>query len=158
MIACGAVAPVSWDGPVSADSPASSAAVVPSSVEAAALCEAYRREGGGRDVIFVEVSDGDADVVDDIVRRLRATLGVTVRRADEADRSDPERPALTPVDPRTGEPGVVLRVDAVLALSGDRVRVVVTYARSGLDGGVLSMTLTRDGADWAVTAVEPSPA
>ncbi len=138
--------------------PAAPSAMSVPSVEAAALREAYRMEGHSREVVFVAIADADDDHVDDVIRRLKAALGVTVRRAHEADRSDPKLPALTPADPQTGQPGIVLRVDVLTASSGGRVQAVVTYARSGLDGGVLAITLERRVSDWAVTAVEHSPA
>jgi hypothetical protein len=90
--------------------------------------------------------------------QLARALGIVVRHANEADRSDPDLPALTPTDPSTGDVGVVLRVVSVESMQDNACAVAVTYARSGRDGGAVTLHLVCTDAGWSIADVWPDDA
>jgi len=123
-------------------------------VEVAALKAAYVHEGAGRSTVFVDIAGATDAEIEEIADRLSAELGVIVRHSDEALRDDPDLPALTPYDSKTGEVGVVLRLDDVTPTDSECYEVDVTYARSGLDGGSVSLTLVLESGEWVAQGGE----
>ncbi len=127
-------------GPGTVDSPS----------PATALKAAYELEGQNRDVVFLEASDLDGDELAQLMAELSAALGVEVLPAEAAVRSDPDLPALTPLDPDTGRIGVSLTLWEITETEPGRYEAVVSYARSGLDGGELVLYLEPGTAGWSV--------
>jgi hypothetical protein len=135
---CGAQAVVATGG----DSEAPSPALV--------LKAAYELEGQQRQVVFVDAVELADDEFDALMAELEAELQVEVLPAEAAFRGDPDLPALTPIDPETGEVGVSLTLHEIAEVAAREYEAVVSYARSGLDGGELIIVLARDAAGWAV--------
>jgi len=121
-------------------------------VKVAALRAAYDLEGSERAVVFLAVTGATDTEYAEIADALFEALDVDVVPAEQADRASPDLPALTPVDPETGAVGVSLTLLEVTPVDEERFEATVRYARSGLDGGELSLTVAPgdDGA-WAVT-------
>ena len=137
---CGAQAVVSSGSSLAAPSPA------------LILKTAYELEGQQRQVIFLDAYELPDDRLDELMDELEAELRVDVLPAEAAFRGDPDLPALTPIDPQTGEVGVSLILHDITEIDPDEYEATVSYARSGLDGGDLILILERQAAGWAVVA------
>ncbi len=117
-----------------------------------------------RSVVFVaDDTDYDAegappppgvDEFGELLARLSEVLGLRTHPDEEADRSHPDVPVLTPVDPETGEWGVTLWVDLQHCEDGT-AEVVAGYVRSGLDGRIFSLTLQCDFDGWYIVSASP---
>lgn len=114
------------------------------------LMAAYELEGRDRPVIFMELPDGQQDRFDEVAGQLAAELGAEVLPADTAFRGDLDLPALTPIDPDTGQVGVSLTLDGMFPIEDGRYEATVRYARSGLDGGGITFVLEQQEADWVI--------
>ncbi len=113
----------------------------------------YRREGQDRIVFLSTDTEAvDADKLFCVMTRLAADLGVRVLPAELADRTDPSVPALTPVDPATGETGISIHLADVIELEVDQIQVRISFARSALDGAIFEYVLACDGAGWTIVA------
>lgn len=117
----------------------------------------YESEGDDRPVLFVDVTGASDEELDQVIDDLAAELGVEVLPGEAAVRSDPELPALTPMDPETGRIGISLTLESMAGVDQDRYEATVLYARSGLDGGYLKLVLEREAGEWEVTDVVPGP-
>jgi len=95
------------------------------------------------------------DEFGELLARLSAVRGLRTRPDEQADRSRPDVPVLTPVDPETGEWGVTLWVDLQHCEDGT-AEVVAGYARSGLDGRVFSLILHCDFDGWHIVSASPA--
>ncbi len=120
---------------------------------ALALKAAYDLEGQEREVIFVAANDLSDDEYDLLLDDLQAQTDAQVLAGELAFRGDPDLPALTPIDPETGDVGVTLVLQAMTPVSQSRFQVDVSYARSGLDGGTLTFTLIQEGSAWVIVEV-----
>ncbi|MHC4064185.1 MAG: hypothetical protein ACYSUI_06740 [Planctomycetota bacterium] len=110
----------------------------------------YEAEGDGRAVLFVDVAGATQEELDQIITDLSAELDADILPGGAAFRSDPDLPALTPIDPDTGLIGVSLTLDRMAPVSPNRYEATVKYARSGLDGGFLTVVLERAADEWMV--------
>jgi len=117
----------------------------------------YESEGDDRPVVFVDVTGASDEELDRVIDDLAAELDVEVLPGETAVRSDPELPALTPIDPETGRVGISLTLESMTGVDQDRYEATVLYARSGLDGGYLKLVLEREAGEWVVTDVVPGP-
>jgi len=82
---------------------------------------------------------------------LQSSLNTRVRPESDAIRAfDDSHPIMTPIDRDTGEVGISIGLGDFEQEGPDRLRVVVSYARSGLDGEVLQYVLQRTDAGWSV--------
>jgi hypothetical protein len=115
------------------------------------LAAAYEMQGQDRPVIFLDVSGTPGVTHEQVADALSSRLGVAVLPADVAFNGDADLPALTPVDPSTGNTGVKLSVLEMRQLDPMEYEVEVEFVRSGLDGGTLIFTLSFDGAEWRIT-------
>ena len=135
------------------DSPAASAPKGPDLAAIITVVEdVYATEGRGR-MIFLGTVDDTIDEADlqQARTRLEAGLGIAVKDDSEADRSDPALPALTPVDPETGEIGISIYLGRFTVDGDARLRVEATFARSGLDGMVVEYVLESTPQGWNIT-------
>ena len=114
------------------------------------LMATYQLEGRDRAVIFMELDGRPQDRFDEVADQLAVELGVEVLPADAAFRGGLDLPALTPIDPETGEVGISLTLDELLPEDDGRYQATVGYARSGLDGGSVTFVLEQEGADWVI--------
>ena len=128
---------------------ASEAALVPPS-PATVLKTAYELEGGQRQVIFLDADELSEEELDQVAVSLESELRVTVLPAEAAFRGDPELAALTPVDPETGEVGVSLTLHEIAEVGSGECEAVISYARSGLDGGEVIMVYERRAGRWVL--------
>lgn len=123
--------------------------------------DAYRTQGLDRPVLFLdtgEVCDSilppcvppEGGIFPTLKTQLETDLQVKVRPFSEADFSDPFLPALTPVLPETGEIGVSVSLGRFSVDDGGQVRVVVTVARSGLDGVFMEYKLEPANDGWII--------
>ena len=117
----------------------------------------YESEGRDRAVVFVDVMGASENELDQVIEDLSAELEVGVLPGEAAFRADPELPALTPIDPDTGEIGISLTLESMICLDRDRYEATVLYARSGLDGGYLTLVLEHEAGDWFVADVLRGP-
>jgi len=120
---------------------------------AAVLAAAYEAEGAGREVIFIDVAGASQDELDETIDRLSDQLDAIILPAETAFRGDPDLPALTPTDPETGKIGVSFTLTDLAPLADGRYQANLSYARSGLDGGDLVVTLQAQGDEWVVTDI-----
>ena len=111
---------------------------------------AYEVEGDARTIVFVDVDGASADELLDIMVELAETVDAEILPADVAFRGDPDLPALTPVDPETGQVGVSLTLRGITRLADDEYEATVSFARSGLDGGDLVLVVMWAGDGWTV--------
>ncbi len=117
---------------------------------------AYASSGADRKIIFF-AADREAigaDLLDEATRQIQDDLGVRVLPADAADRSTLSLPALTPVDPETGEPGVEIRLGRFRVDEQGRLSVPVDIALSGLNGYSYEYVLKRHDGTWVIVDVE----
>ncbi|MFQ5491201.1 MAG: hypothetical protein ACE5GE_10800 [Phycisphaerae bacterium] len=117
------------------------------------LSAAYDLEGGQREVIFLTAENLSPDEIETLTASLENDLDVDVLPAEVAIRSDPDLPALTPVDPQTGSVGISLTLRRLVEVDTDEYEAVVTYARSGLDGGDIVFQWVRRQDTWEVADV-----
>lgn len=110
----------------------------------------YELEGRQRPVIFLDAYDLPDDEFDQVMAELEVELRVDVLPAEAAFRGDPDLPALTPVDPDTGQVGVSLTLHEITEISPSEYEAIVSYARSGLDGGDVILLLQRRANRWSV--------
>ncbi|MCP4249056.1 MAG: hypothetical protein GY778_18585 [bacterium] len=121
------------------------------SPDAATLLEAaYDAEGDARTVVFVDVDGATADELNDVMVALAETVDAEILPSEVAFRGDPDLPALTPIDPETGQVGVSLTLRGITRLGDDEYEATVSFARSGLDGGELVLVVAREEDGWAV--------
>lgn len=116
---------------------------------------AYGSSGAARKVIFL-ASDEEGttvELVDEAAKRVEDELGVRVLPASLADRSSLTLPALTPVDPDTGEPGVEIRLGRFRVDEAGRLLVPVGVTLSGLNARGFEYTLERRGDRWIIIDV-----
>ena len=117
--------------------------------------DVYRNHGAQR-MIFLGSDDENMDGV--MLERARSVIAdklrVKVSPEQDADRSNPDLPVLTPFDPETGEIGISISLGRFEVDGEGRWHVLASYARSGIDGAGLTYTLERDGSDWVIVAVE----
>jgi hypothetical protein len=110
----------------------------------------YELEGWQRPVIFLDAYDLPDDEFDQVMAELEVELRVDVLPAEAAFRGDPDLPALTPVDPATGQVGVSLTLHEITEISPSEYEANVSYARSGLDGGEVIMVYERRAGRWVL--------
>ena len=96
---------------------------------------------------LVSLPDESFDALADELER---SLGVDVLPDEFAFRGDPDLPALTPIDPDSGALGVSLSLREITEVADDEYEAIVSYARSGLDGGDLVLVLERSAVGWSV--------
>lgn len=114
------------------------------------LMAAYELEGRDRPLIFLDLgAESDADF-EEVADELAAEFSVDVLPADTAFRGDLDLPALTPIDPESGQIGVSLTLGEMVPVEDRRYEATVRYARSGLDGGSIIFILEQQGPDWTV--------
>jgi len=120
---------------------------------AAVLAAAYEAEGAGREVVFIDVTGASQDELDQTIDSLSDQLDAIILPAETAFRGDPDLPALTPIDPATGKIGVSFTLTDLAPLPDGRYQAILSFARSGLDGGDLVLTLQDQEGEWAVVEV-----
>jgi len=114
--------------------------------------DVYRLAGGGR-MIFLEANE-PADRLQRAMSYLQCSLNTRVRPESEATRAfDDTHPIMTPIDRDTGEVGISILVGDFAPDELGRLRMGVSYARSGLDGEILQYVLQRTDAGWSVLEV-----
>jgi hypothetical protein len=115
--------------------------------------DVYGLEGQGR-MIFLDDDPNhnglDQALLADVMQELRTDLGVHVSSESEADRTDPNLPALTPVDSHTHEVGIAVFLGRFEADVQGNLRVEAGYARSGRDQKVFQYVLARRLGQWTV--------
>ncbi|MCK4659259.1 MAG: hypothetical protein KAV82_07020 [Phycisphaerae bacterium] len=111
----------------------------------------YELEGDGRGVLFVGLDGYTDDTLDTAVLELAEQLPVTVLRSDEACFSDLSQPALTPVHPETGQPGLGVRVFSIEQIGLSTAEAHIAFSRSGLDGGDLLLSFEWTPLGWTLT-------
>jgi len=109
--------------------------------------DVYRAEGQQRRIIFLEMEEDTLAQAQDL---LETDLGVTIRPESEADRTDASLPALTPVLSETGDIGISISLGRFRVDDDGNLRVMVSYARSGLDGADLEYVLEANGQGWRI--------
>ena len=121
-------------------------------LDAATVVKAvYELEGEDRRVLFVDVDGCSDEVLDATLRRLADELPVDVLRGDQAELTDPSRPALTPLHPETGETGLFVRVVTIERTGPREAEAYVRFSRSGLSGGDLMLTFDQTAGGWKLT-------
>jgi hypothetical protein len=110
----------------------------------------YEAEGDDRAIVFVDVAGATEEELHQIITDLSAQLDADILPGGAAYRSDPDLPALTPIDPETGLVGICLTLESMAPVDDNRYQATVKYARSGLDGGFLTVVLERAADEWMV--------
>ncbi len=113
--------------------------------------DVYATQGRGRMIFLGTYGDSiDEAELRQARMHLQTDLGVPVKDDSEADRSDPTLPALTPVDPETGEIGISIFLGPLTIDEDGRTRIEVSFARSGLDGMVIGYVLESAPEGWKI--------
>ena len=90
-----------------------------------------------------------------LLERLSESLALPVLSIDEADYSDPDLPALTPVDPQSGKVGVSVWLELQQRQLDGSLLVVGGFARNGLDGMIFEFLLMADNSGWDIVDASP---
>jgi hypothetical protein len=114
------------------------------------LMAAYELEGQDRPLIFLDLGAESDAGFEEVADELATAFSVEVLPAETAFRGDLDLPALTPIDPESGQVGISLTLDEMVPVEDRRYEATVRYARNGLDGGSIVFILEQQGRDWTV--------